>query len=119
MKLNVRAFCLYLVLCTCMHAKPLQSDLTFCECGPPGSSVHGILQARIIEWIAGPSSGDLPNPGFEPTSLTSLALAGRFVTTSTTWEVFNLPPNSQCMPLLMSFILKNSRTKAMETNRGY
>ena len=35
---------------------------------PPGSSVHGILQARILEWVAIPFSGDLPNPGIEPGS---------------------------------------------------
>ena len=35
---------------------------------PPGSSVHGILQARILEWIAIPSPGDLPDPGIEPGS---------------------------------------------------
>ena len=33
-----------------------------------------------------PSSGDLPDPGIEPTSLMSPALAGRFFTTSATWE---------------------------------
>ena len=33
-----------------------------------GSSVHGILQARILEWVAMPSSGDLSNPGIEPGS---------------------------------------------------
>ena len=32
---------------------------------PPGSSVHEILQARILEWIAIPFLGDLPNPGME------------------------------------------------------
>ena len=32
---------------------------------PPGSSVHGIFQARILEWIAIPSPGDLPDPGIE------------------------------------------------------
>ena len=32
----------------------------------PGSSVHGILQARILEWVAIPFSGDLHNPGIEP-----------------------------------------------------
>ena len=54
----------------------------------PGSSVHGILQARILEWIAPcPPPGDLPNPGIEPTSLASPALAGGFFTTGTTWEV--------------------------------
>ena len=36
---------------------------------PPGSSVHGILQARILEWAAIPfSRGNLPNPGIEPGS---------------------------------------------------
>ena len=35
---------------------------------PPGSSVHGILQARILEWATMPSSGNLPNLGIEPTS---------------------------------------------------
>ena len=35
---------------------------------PPGSSVHGILPARILEWIAIPFSRDLPNPGMEPGS---------------------------------------------------
>ena len=33
-----------------------------------------------------PSPGDLPDPGTEPTFLTSLSLAGGFSTTSTTWE---------------------------------
>ena len=33
-----------------------------------------------------PSPGDIPDPGIEPTSLTSLALAGGFFTTSATWE---------------------------------
>ena len=38
------------------------------DCGSPGSSVHGILQARILEQVAFPSPGDLPNPGIEPRS---------------------------------------------------
>ena len=46
----------------------------------------GILQARILEWVALLSPGDLPNPGIEPASLMSPALAGRFFTTSATWE---------------------------------
>ena len=60
-----------------MHAKLLQSCLTLCnpvDSSPPGTSVHEILQARILEWITMPSSrqeywsglpcpppGDLPN----------------------------------------------------------
>ena len=52
------------------------------DCSPPGSSVHGILKARILEWVAMPSSrGSLPDPGIEPRSLASRALAGGFFTT--------------------------------------
>ena len=54
---------------------------------PPGSSVRDILQAGILEWVAGlpcPPLGDLPGPGVEPSSLMSSALAGGFFTTSTT-----------------------------------
>ena len=36
---------------------------------PPGSSVHGILQERILEWMAMSFPGDLLNPGIEPGSL--------------------------------------------------
>ena len=40
---------------------------------PPGSSVHGILQARILEWVAVsfPRGSSQPNPEFEPGSPTS------------------------------------------------
>ena len=43
----------------CAHTKLLQKCPTLCDlmdCSPPGSSVHGILQARILEWVAMPSS---------------------------------------------------------------
>ena len=40
------------------------------DCSPPGSSVHGILQARILECVAIPSPRDLPDPGIEPGSPT-------------------------------------------------
>ena len=46
----------------------------------------GILQARILEWVAIPFSGDLPDPGIGPESLMSPALAGGFFSTSITWE---------------------------------
>ena len=47
------------------------------DCSTPGSSVHGISQARILEWGIIPFSRDLPNPGIEPTSP---ALGGFFTT---------------------------------------
>ena len=50
-----------------------QSCLTFCnptDYSAPGSSVHGIFQARILEWVSCPPPGDLPNPEIEPRSPT-------------------------------------------------
>ena len=44
------------------------SCLTLCgptDCNPSGSSVHGILQARILEWVVIPFSRDLPDPKIE------------------------------------------------------
>ena len=64
-------------------AESLRSCLTLCDpvdCGPPGSSVHEILQARILEWVAIPSPGDLPSPGIESVSP---ALAGGFFSAET------------------------------------
>ena len=52
----------------------------------PGSSVHGILQAKIRSGLLCPPPGDLPDPGTEPASLMYHALTGRFITTSATWE---------------------------------
>ena len=80
----------------CMHARWLQSCSTLCDpmyYSPPGSSVHEIVQARIVEWIAVPPPGDLPDTGIEATSLMSPTLAGGFFTTSATWEAlpYNLP----------------------------
>ena len=49
----------------CVRTKSLQSCLTLCnpmDCSPPGSSVHGILQARILEWVAMPSSRGSSQP---------------------------------------------------------
>ena len=74
---------------TCVHAKLLQWCPTLCDpmdYSLPGSSVHGILQAKLLEWVAMPSSRGSPNPRIKPMSPTSPALAGRFFTTSTIWE---------------------------------
>jgi len=48
-----------------------QSSPTLCDpvdCSPPGSSIHGILQARILEWVAISFSRVLPDPGIKPRS---------------------------------------------------
>ena len=54
---------------------------------PPGSSVHRILQARILEWVAFPSLRDPLNPGIKPRSP---ALAGIFFIVCATKEAQNL-----------------------------
>ena len=59
-----------------------QSCLTLCDptnCSLQGSSVHGILQARIPEWVAISYS-----TGIQPVSPVSPTLAGRFFTTEPT-----------------------------------
>ena len=60
-----------------MLAKSFQSYPTLCDsmdCRPPGSSVRGILQARILEWLACPSPEDIPKPG-SPVSSASVAVS--------------------------------------------
>ena len=69
----------------------------------PGSPVHGILQARILEWVACPPPGDLSNPGIKPESLMSPALSGSFFITSATWKVLSSliqTANSQWLSIL-------------------
>ena len=53
---------------------------------PPGSSVHEILQLRTLEWVAMLILRDFHDPGIEPASLTSPALAGGLFTTNAAWE---------------------------------
>ena len=69
--------------------KSLQSCPTLCNsmgCSLPRSSVHGVLLARILEWVAISSSRGLPDPGIEPMFLLIPALTGGFFTTSASWE---------------------------------
>ena len=56
------------------------------DCSLPCSSVHGLLQTRILEWVAISFSRESSSPGIEPTSLMSAALAGGFFTTIVSWE---------------------------------
>ena len=53
--------CAHAYVCVCEHTcdKSLQPHLTLCDamdCSPSGSFVRGILQARMLEWVAIPSS---------------------------------------------------------------
>ena len=94
-----------------VHSKLLQSCPTLCDpmdCSLPGSSLHGIPQAKYWSRLLCPPPGDLPDPGIEPVSLMSPALAGGFFTTSITWEcvyVFVLC-TCFCMAIFIRFIPK-------------
>ena len=61
------------------HVKLFQPRLILCDPtdgSPPGSSVHGLLQARILQWVPISFSRDCPDPGREPTSPSAPAPAG-------------------------------------------
>ena len=63
-------------MCVCLVT---QSCLVLCDPMDyrlPGSSIYGIPQARILEWVAMPSSRGSSQPRIEPASFASLALAG-------------------------------------------
>ena len=128
------------------------------DCSPPDSCVHGILQARILEWVAisfsdawkwrlsrvrllaipwtaayqaplsmgfsrqgywsgcpFPSPGDLPNPGIEPVSLMSPALAGDFFTSSTTWEALICHGEKKIMTIYVNTNLKKINEHILKT----
>ena len=79
------SFLLPLKLCAVLQSCP-----TLCNAmdrNPPGASVHGILQARTLEWVAVPSSRGSSWPrDWSCLSYISYALAGRFFTARVTWE---------------------------------
>ena len=79
------------IICVLCCAKSLQSCPTLCDPmyhSPPGSSIHGIYQARILEWVTMPSSRGSP-PSRDRTHISWFcALAGGFFTTSATWEAY-------------------------------
>ena len=86
------------------RALPLSDNASGCECAvlsrvrlfvTPWTAAHQAALSmgfsRQEYWsVAISSPGDLPDPGIEPASLMSPALAGRFFTTSTTWEALSV-----------------------------
>ena len=66
-----------------------------------------------------PPPGDLPDPGIKPVSLTSLALAGRFFTTSTTWEASISLGGQQTVELLDHLLWKGQGRARAEAVLGF
>ena len=83
-KFWVVASILKLMGMVCVHAKTLQLCPALFDpmnCSPPDSSVHGILQAKILEFVAISFSRGSSDPGIKPMSPEYPALAGGFFTT--------------------------------------
>ena len=109
-----------------VHAKSLQSCPTLCDPKDrslPGSSVHRILQARILEWsgLLCPSSRASSRLRDEAHVL-SPALAGRFFTSNATWEALGLlikpghlaPPHLQTCRLPQQVQLQDHPPKMVQ-----
>ena len=74
---SVSTFQVYNTVLTCMlscFSRVQLCAILSVDCSPPVSSVHGSLQARILEWVAMPPPGDLPNTKIKPVSPASPAL---------------------------------------------
>ena len=89
---NTGVGCHFLLQCMKVKSESevAQSCLTLSDptdCSPPGSSIHGIFQARVLEWGAMPSSMWYSQLGTRSTTSATPALTGSFFTNSTTWEV--------------------------------
>ena len=83
---------------------------TVCDpvnCSPPGSSVHGILQARILEWIAIPFSRWSSQPRDQ---IQVSWTAGRFFTIWATWEALQDLLKQSLAPLQTSWVCRSGMT---------
>ena len=74
---------MYLSDVVCVRTQSCPALLDPMDYSPPGFSVLGILQARMLAWVAFSLPGDLSDLGIEPVSPQTLALAGGFFTTVT------------------------------------
>ena len=76
-------------LCVCMC---VLSHVRLCgpvDCSPPGSSVRGIFQAKILEWVAISSSRGSSQPRTKPTPHVIFCIGKQILYHCTTWEAQN------------------------------
>ena len=74
----------------CSVASAVSSSLWSMDCSAPGSSAHGILQARILEWVVMPSSQGSSQPRNQTHISSVSCTSGRFFTHWSTWEAQGL-----------------------------
>ena len=100
-------------LCVCVsnmyisNAKSFHSCPALCnsmDCSLPGSLVHGIFLAKILEWVAFPPPWDPPNMGTEPTSPASPA--GRWIVYQ--WVPWEAPSCYMCCAVLSCSVVSDS-----------
>ena len=72
--------CVCVCVCVCSRAHLYPTLCDPMDCSLPGSSIHGIFQARMLEWLLFPPPEYLPDPGIEPSSCV-FCIAGRLLYT--------------------------------------
>ena len=102
-------------------ARLLQSCLTLCDpidCSPPGSSLHRVLQARILEWVAMPFSRE-SSPPRDQTHISYISCIGRQVfITSTTCEASGIDQKIINVWLRLKDLLELTKKKKSPHHRG-
>ena len=113
-----------LLTCACVCAKLLQSPLTLCDpvnCSLPGSSVHGTLQARILEWVAVLSSWGSSRP--RDRNCVSCIAGGFFINwaipiSSSSQGLFKLRGKGCPFQVRLVFSVRTPSRDAAEMSRG-
>ena len=77
---------MYVYMCVLSNFSSVRLCATLWTTACQAPLFMGILQARILSGLPCPPPGFLPDPEIEPVSLTSPAMAGKFFTTSATWN---------------------------------
>ena len=96
--------CVCVYVHTCRHSV-MSDSFDPMDCRPPGSSAHGIFQARILEWGATSSSRGSSRPGIKPASP---SLAGEFFATSAPLPGRGSPPTRVVAVAVQSLLLSDS-----------
>ena len=110
-------FSILIVVCVYSVTQLCPSLYDPMDCSPPGPSVHGISQVRLLEWVAISSPGDLPDPGIRCISCVSCTAGGFFTADSLRLHKFTdkLKPKEPETRKKVSFtigkILRNSHAE--------
>ena len=83
---SIQCQCPHLRICMCVLSCFVSNSLRPMDCSPPGSSVHGILQARTLEWAAISSSRGSSQPSDQTRIFGISCIADRYFTHWATWE---------------------------------